>query len=146
MNTQLSIKVKNENCISRVYSWFGLLGLFIPSKVKMYVDGGSYIKLKARKDPYLFDIEPGSHHIDFEAKSKAGYDKFIGGFIFGSMGLAGGGRTGMAMGQEGAGFAAGLMGHCRVQESALDCDLQEGDILKISIKPKRNGSVKVKLL
>ena len=148
MRTQISIQVKNENWISRCMSIYMSLGLFVKAKVNMYIDDAECkpIVLKARKEPYLIDIDPGEHAIAFTAKSKATVDKLIGGAVLGTIGMGGGGYTALTAAQAGADFASGLMGHSRVQDNLLECSLREGDLLKISIQPKRNGVVKIKVL
>lgn len=148
MKTQISIQVKNENWMSRCMSIYMTLGLFVKAKVQMYIDSAESeaIKLKARKEPYVIDLAPGQHVIKFKAKSRKKADKLVGGAIMGAFGL-GAGAYGGAMGAEiGADIASGLMGHTRVQDSSIACDLKEGDLLKIQIKPKRNGAVKIKVL
>lgn len=148
MKTQISIKVNNENWISRCMSIYMSFGLFIKAKVNMYIDdpNSQPIVLKARREPYIIDLQPGEHAIAFTAKSRAGVDKLIGGAVLGSIGLADGGFMAMAGAEAGSKIAAGLMGHTKVQESLLECSLSDGDLLHISIKPKRNGSVKIKVL
>jgi len=149
MKTQISIQVKNENWISRCMSIYMSLGLFVKAKVNMYIDDAKSepIILKARKEPYLIEIEPGEHAIAFTAKSKANVDKLIGGAMLGAIGMGlGNGVTALASAKGGADFASGLMGHSRVQDSLLECGLREGDLLKIRIQPKRNGAVKIKVL
>ena len=149
MKTQISVQVKNENWISRCMSIYMTLGLFVKAKVNVYIDNANNapIILKARKEPYLIDIEPGEHAIAFTAKSKANVDKLIGGAMFGAIGMGlGNGFTAFASAQGGADFASGLMGHSRVQDNLLECELREGDVLKICVQPKRNGAVKIKVL
>lgn len=152
MKTQISIQVKNENWISRCMSIYMGLGLLVKAKVHVFVDSENAqpIILKARKEPYLIDVEPGTHRIFFldpKAKSKAIADRLFAGFFGATMGMAAGnGFAGMAMASESADFAEGLMGHSKEQDNLLECVLNEGDILKIRIQPKRSGRVAVKLL
>lgn len=149
MKTQISIQVKNENLFSRCMSIYMSLGLFVKAKVKMYIDDGQStpIILKARKEPYTIDIEPGEHAIAFTAKNKGSVDKIIGGAVLGTIGMgAGNAFTGLVAANAGADFSSGLMGHSRIQDNLLECDLQEGDLLKIRIQPKRNGAVKIQLI
>lgn len=150
MKTQISIEVKNENWMSRCMSIYMSLGLFVKAKVNMYVDDTSAqpVILKARKEPYLIEVEPGEHRIAFTAKSKANVDKLLAGAaggIFG-MGLGGNAFHTTAFAREGVDFVSGLMGHNKVQDNLLECSLREGDLLKIRIQPKRNGAVKIKIL
>ncbi len=143
MQTQISIKVKNENVISRCMSIWMSLGLFVKAKVKMYVDSenATPIVLKARKEPYVIDITPGNHVIVFTAKNRSKTDKLIGNAVGGIFGMAGGSATfGASVGGD---FASAITGGNRIQDNRVDCYLKEGDILKIQIKPKRNGAVKI---
>lgn len=148
MKTQISIQVKNENWMSRCMSIYMSFGLFVKAKVNMYIDNpdSKPVILKACKKPYIIDIEPGEHVIAFTAKSKANVDKLIGGAFAGVIGLGGGITRAAAFAKGGSDFAAGVMGHSRVQDNLLECSLKEGDLLKIQIQPKRNGAVKIKLL
>lgn len=148
MKTQISIQVKNENIISRMQS-STLLSLFKKRTVKVYVDGATEaLELKARKEPYVLDMEPGQHLLLFEAKARKNYGAMMMAGAFGAgLGLGGGGMY------EAASFAKGAMdivsavdGSNRVKDNQLQCTLREGDILKVCIQPKRNGVVKVKLL
>ncbi len=148
MNAQISIQVKNENWISRCMSIYMSFGLFVKAKVNMFIDSNDAnpIVLKANKKPYLFDLEPGAHSIAFTAKSRAGTDKLIGGVMMGMIGMGAGGYGAAVGAKIGSDFTSGLMGHTRVQDNRIDVTLNEGDILRIRIQPKRNGAVKIKVL
>lgn len=151
MKTQISIQVKNENWLSRCMSLFGLIGLFTKANVSMYIDDPECQRqptvLQARKEPYLIDMAPGGHVVTFTAKNRSTIDKFIGGAMLGMIGMGAGGGFGALVGAKaGSDFVAGLMGHTRVQDNLIECNLEDGDLLKIQIKPKRNGSVKIKVL
>lgn len=149
MKTQISIQVQNENVISRCFSFYSLFGLLLKAKVNMNVDNTASkpIVLKARKEPYVFDLNPGEHVITFKAKNKGNFEKILFGAAFGLIGLGMGNSSTAMMGAKGGSdFVSGLMGHNRVQDNLLECNLSEGDFLKISVRPKRNGAVKIKLL
>ena len=149
MKTQISIQVKNENWISRCMSIYMSLGLFVKEKVKVYVDDANAepLILKARKEPYVVDVEPGEHMLVFEAKGKAGADKFFAGAIGTMIGMGSGNLgTTMAAAQGASDFVTAFQGHNKIKDNQLVCVLKEGDILKIRVQPKRNGVVKIKEL
>lgn len=149
MKTQISIQVNNENWLSRCMSIYMTLGLFVKAKVKVYVDSANVepLVLKARKEPYVLDLEPGEHMLVFETKGKAGADKFFAGAVGAMVGMGSGNLgTTMAAAQGASDFVTAFQGHNTVKDNQLVCTLREGDVLKISIKPKRNGVVKIKTL
>ena len=149
MKTQISIQVNNENWLSRCNSLLGFFGIFQKAKVDVYVDNTNVkpLVLKARKEPYVLDIEPGEHVLVFGTKGRAGYDKFIAGSVGAMIGMGSGNlSTTIAAAQGASDFAAAFQGHNTVKDNQLICTLREGDLLKISIQPKRNGIVKIKTL
>lgn len=149
MKTQISIQVKNENWISRCMSIYMSLGLFVKAKVNVYVDRADVepLILKARKEPYVLDLEAGEHMLVFETKGKAKADKFFAGAVGTMLGMGSGhlGAT-IAAAQGASDFITAFQGHDTIKDNQLICTLREGDVLKISVKPKRNGVVKIKTL
>lgn len=149
MKTQISIQVNNENWLSRCMSIYMSFGLFVKAKVKVYIDSANVkpLVLKARKEPYILDLEPGEHMLVFEAKGKADADKFFAGAVGAMIGMGSGNLgTTIAAAQGASDFANAFQGHNTVKDNQLVCTLHEGDMLKISIQPKRNGVVKIKVL
>lgn len=147
MKTQISILVKNESLISRFFSLLWFINIFKKMSVNVWIDDDSVAPkvLKASSEPYLFDVEPGHHAIlvtDPRAKGKQAMRAVTGAFVGGSFGLAGGGSSALA----GAAAGADLFNGSTVRDSVVECNLNEGDLLKISVKPKNNGSVKIKIL
>ena len=145
MQTQISILVKNEALLSRFMSFLWFINIFKKMSVNVWIDDDNVppTVLKARKEPYLIDVEPGYHAIlvtDPRAKSKQAMRAVTGAFIGGSFGLAGG------EGLDGAAAGAELFSGSTVRDGVVECDLKDGDVLKISVKPKNNGSVKIKIL
>ena len=146
MKTQISILVKNESLLSRFMSLWWFINIFKRMSVNVWIDDGDVapVVLKANKEPYVFDVEPGYHAIlvtDPRAKSKQAFKAVTGAFIGGSFGLAAGDGLGGAL--AGAEFAGG---GSVINDNVVECNLNEGDILRLSVKPKNNGSVKVKIL
>lgn len=145
MKTQISILVKNESLVSRFFSFLWFINIFKKMSVNVWIDDDKVPAkvLKANKEPYLFDVEPGYHQIlvtDPRAKSKQAMRAVTGAFVGGSFGLAAGdGLGGMAAG-------ADLFSGSTIRDGVVECELKEGDVLKISVKPKNNGNVKIKLL
>lgn len=146
MKTQISILVKNESLLSRFMSFLWFINIFKRMPVNVWIDDGEAAPtvLKASKTPYLIDVEPGYHQILFtdpRAKNKQAFGAVTGAFVGGAFGLAAGdGLFGAAAGADA--FAGGST----VRDNVVECTLNEGDVLKLSAKPKRNGSVKVKIL
>ena len=146
MNTQISILVKNEPLLSRFMSFLWFINIFKRMPVNVWIDDGDVppVVLKASKEPYIFNVDPGYHVIqvtDPRAGSKKAFRAVTGAFMGGAFGLAAGdGLGGMLMGAD---MAAG---GSRINDSCVECNLNHGDLLKISVRPKSNGSVKIKIL
>lgn len=145
MQTQISVLVKNESLLSRFMSWMWFINIFKKMSVNCFLDGSEEAQvLKARKEPYLIDVEPGVHEIMFtdpRAKSKNAFRSATGALVGGAFGLAAGGSSAISGAMIGAQDA-----RTAIHDSAVQCTLQEGDVLRLSVKPKNNGSVKVKVL
>ena len=146
MQTQISILVKNESILSRFMSFLWFINIFKRMPVNVWIDDGDVppVVLKASKEPYIFNVDPGYHIIqvtDPRAGRKQAFRAFTGAFVGGAFGLAAGdGLGGMVAGAELGG------GGSRINDSCVECNLGPGDLLKISVKPKNNGSVKIKIL
>ena len=135
MKTQLSILFKNNPFTTGHWLW---------SKISLYFDGNQYnpIVLKSNSSPQLIEITPGPHKIYFKYHNDdiKIFAKLIGlfyGFVFGLL-IGVGGLLGDIF--------SGLYGFNKTYENTLECYLNEGDTLRISLHPKMNGKVKVKLL
>lgn len=140
MKTQISIQVNNENWLSRCMSIYMTLGLFVKAKVKVYVDSANVepLVLKARKEPYVLDLEPGEHMLVFETKGKAGADKFFAGAVGAMIGMGSGNLgTTMAAAQGASDFVTAFEGHNKIKDNQLVCTLREGDIVRYSKNAKR---------
>ena len=140
MKTQLSILVKKETLMSRMQSFFWFITIFKKTAVEVSIDGAPAQLLPARKTPYLFDVGPGAHEVTFvdpRAGGKQAYGKFTNlflGFIF-------------AVSTDGAiGMSDFDNGGATVRDGYLQCNLVEGDLLKVSARGDRKGGVKVKIL
>lgn len=146
MKTQISILVKNENIISRFFSLLWIVNIFKKMPVDIIIDDPSAApqRLKASREPYLIDLAPGSHQILFtdpRAAGKAAFKAVTGAFMGAAIsGAAGGSFT------AGAVLGADSVSGNSVKNGVLSFNLREGDILRVSAKPKRNGSVKIKIL
>lgn len=100
-------------------------------------------RMKARKEPYVIDVEPGGHAMLFtdpRAGGKAAFKAVTGAFLGAAVAGAGGGSM-----LSGAVIGAGT-GKSDLKHGYLEFNVNEGDILKISVKPLRNGNVKIKLI
>lgn len=142
MKTQLSILVKNESLLSRFFSFWWFINIFKKMSVVVTVDGdeANAMTLKAQKEPYLIDLTPGYHEIlitDPRASGKQAFKKFTQGTVGLIFGIATDGAIGVSdLVDSGS----------TVRDGVVQCNLGEGDLLRISAKPKNNGSVKVKIL
>lgn len=144
MNTQISILVKNESFVSRLFST--TFGIFRKMPVDIVIDDPNAApqRLKASKEPYLIDLAPGNHQILFtdpRAKKKARSKAIVGAMMGAAAGAAYGGSI-----FGGAAAGADAFSGASAKDGVLSFSLQEGDVLKVSAQPKRNGSVKVKIL
>ncbi|MBQ6527300.1 MAG: hypothetical protein IJI38_02120 [Clostridia bacterium] len=151
MKTQVSILVKNENILSRFMSFMWFVNIFKKMKVNVYIDKDPDnlgktpdMQLKASSTPYEIDLEPGQHLLVFtdpRAGGKAAFRAVTGAMMGAAFSGAGGGSmiAGAAMGADAAGGNSAGDGYASF-------NLQEGDVFKISVKPTRKGSVKVKAL
>ena len=140
MKTQISILVKNESLYAKCKSFLWFVNIFQKSKMIVMIDGKENI-LKASKTPYVFDVTPGYHSIQFKDKregSKRSFDKFTKGFTGFAIGLGGGASTAMDM------AATFTSSGINIQDNLVEIQLQDGDILKLSCKADRKGRVKVK--
>lgn len=140
MRTQLSILVKKETLMSRMQSFLWFITIFKKTAVEVSIDGGAPQLLLANKDPYVFDVAPGYHEVTFvdpRAGGKQAYGKFTNlflGFIF-------------AVSTDGAIGASDFDdGGSTVRDGYLQCNLVEGDLLRVSARGTRKGGVKVKIL
>ena len=126
--------------MSRMQSFLWFITIFQRTGVEVSIDGGPTKLLPARKEPYLIDVTPGYHEVTFvdpRAGGKQAYNKFTNlflGFIF-------------AVSTDGAiGVSDFDNGGTTVRDGYLQCNLTEGDRLKVSARGDRKGGVKVKLL
>ena len=147
MKTQVSIYVKNASILSRLWSFLWFINIFKKMSVDAYIDTKDTPpqRLKARSEPYLIDLAPGSHAIVF-VDPKAGEKKlarwFTGAFLGFSGGLVGSMDDALAAGSAWGNAFAGNQAH----DNAVQFSLREGEVLKIQVQPKLNGSVKTKFL
>ncbi len=145
MKTQVSILVKNESLFSRFMSFLWFINIFKKMSVNVFIDSEDNMQtLKASKEPYLIDLEPGEHQLLFtdpRAKSKARMKAVTGAFLGATASGAFGGSflDGAVMGYDGAYDGT-------VRNGVIAFTLNEGDVLKLWCKPKSNGSVKVKVI
>lgn len=140
MQTQLSITVKNEFFLYKlfVFTWF--IQIFKKSKIFVWIDGEKRI-LTASEDPYVFDLTPGAHEIifsDYLEKAKGRLWKLVFGFIGSAFGLAAGGREAIAGGLIGA-----KAGEISKKANVLNVTLNEGDMLNLVCQTKMGSKVKV---
>lgn len=145
MQTQVSILVKNESLFSRFFSILWFINIFKKMSVEAYLDSeNNKMVLKARNEPYLIDVTPGQHQLLFSdprAGSKAVFKGLTGAFLGAAFAGAAGGSMigGASIGYEDASGGT-------VKDNVVSFTLVDGDLLKLSVKPKHNGSVKVKIL
>lgn len=152
MKTQISILVKNESLLSRFYTLFWFINIFKKMSVEVFIDStSSKMVLKAQKDPYLIDVTPGQHQLMFadpRADNKAKYDSFTKGFYGATFGAF---VSGVSGGSVVDGAVSGFdqwkgVGKSLVRDGFVSVTLNDGDVLKLSAQPKRNGSVMVTVL
>ena len=145
MKTQISILVKNESLLSRFMSFLWFINIFKKMSVNVWIDddSGKPHVLTAREKPYVVNVAPGHHDLLFtdpRAKSKQAFKMATGAFAGFAFGLGAG--AGMA----GAAAGADLFSGAQIRDGVVSCNLNEGDRLNIMVKPKHNGSIKIKIL
>lgn len=148
MKTQVAIYVKNESIISRFFSLTWFIDIFRGSSINAYVDDDNAhpIKLKASSKPHILDLAPGVHSIYFkdnEAMGKKAFNAFTGTVVGGTLGM---GTGSVLAGTVGSIVGSGALKNPVIDNGAIQFNLDEGKTLSISIKPKRNGTVNIKVL
>ncbi|MCD7818152.1 MAG: hypothetical protein LUH07_03770 [Lachnospiraceae bacterium] len=145
MKTQVSVLVKNESIVSRFFTFLWFVNIFKKMPVDMHIDTEANVqRLKASSQPYLIDVEPGSHQILFtdpRAKTKATFSAVTGAVVGAAFSAGAGGSV-----LGGAALGADAVSDNTVRNGVVSCHLNEGDVLELMVKPKRNGSVKVKII
>lgn len=142
MKTQISILVKKETLMSRMQSFLWFITIFKKTAVSVCVDGdtANTMLLPARKEPYLIDVTPGTHEVVFSdprAAGKHAYNKFTNLFLGWIFALSTDGAIGVSDFDNGGNT---------IRDGYLQCNLVEGDLLKVSARGTYKGGVKVKIL
>ena len=141
MSAQLSVLIKDESLFSKMHSFSWIINIFKKSIVSVCIDGdeANIMMLKASKQPYTIELAPGYHEILFsdpKAKKKKNYNAFSNFMVGGIASIATGGAIG----------ATDFMGSSAIKDGVVQCNLNDGDVLSVSAKPKSNGNIKVKIL
>ncbi len=143
MKTQLQVLVKDESFLSKCQSTVWFVSIFKKSKIYLELDGEAK-ELKASKEPYVFDLNPGTHYLlvsDPKAKSKRRKRAVTGAIVGATFGMmAGNVDTMVSFGSDMAGTFAGNVG----EDGSVEFTVDEGDIIKISCKATLKGGVKIK--
>lgn len=139
MKTQIQLYVKNETFYTRFFGgglWFINIFRKLPVEITFQ---GKVRKLKPQREPYVYDVEPGSY--DFFGKDPRALtkkaDKAVTGALLGAgmMGGAGGSvLTGAMMGASASQDNIFRDGSCHVT-------VKDGDILKIPCQANKKGAV-----
>ena len=153
MKTQLSITVKPDFLM-----WCTNLPIGILSKkpyIGLYIDkteeqGGELIKLHISKEPHMIELEPGHHDFLFvdsnqgNKKLLKGINTLAAGMAFGIAFSGGSILDGMASGMSAASDI--IIANKEIRDNYMHLCLNEGDLFKISVKPGKGGSIKIKEL
>ncbi len=142
MKTQISITVKNEFFLNKIFTLSYFIQIFKKSRIHVFIDGQEHV-LKASKTPYVFDLEPGKHEIRFKdhlESAKRRYWKLIFGFFGFIKGLAFGDGVD-AIDEASVGAQRGTISD---KEHVMEVEFNEGDILNVQCKSGFLGKVKVK--
>lgn len=151
MKTQLSVRVKKESLFSKSFGrpYLGPLAFFKKTSIIISIDGVQQ-ELTQQKEPYLIDVTPGIHTLEFidpqlkwkEFEVKSGKVIYgILGFILG-VGMGGGTVGGMALSDS---FAQTTEYFFAGENGLLQVNIQEGDTIRLKCKAKMNGTVRVDL-
>lgn len=159
VKTQISITVQKESFYSQLkwkvfrHPFLWIFYIFKKSKeMSVCIDKGSekerHYALEPNNNPYFLDLEPGYHEILFEDPNAV--DKANAGKVF-KLGVALGlGAFTAGAGGSGLEAASAVMSSqsakLRVGDGIIAFTIQEEEILKVSCKATRKGSVKIKLL
>jgi len=159
VKTQISITVQKESFYSQLkWKVFGhpflwIFYIFRKSKgVSVCIDKGSekerHYALEPNNNPYFFDLEPGYHEILFEddnanSKENAGKLYKMGAAMGVGAAVSGAGGSGL---ETFSSIMSSQSGKTKIDDGIVTFTLQEGDILELSCKATRKGSVKIKLL
>lgn len=141
MKTQVSVLVKD--------TIFNRPTTFQKPSVKAYIDttdtenAANALTLKANKEPYLIDVQPGVHVMLFE-DAHAGWKTALNKLTWGAVGLSFG--LGAGAGASLAGEFASLVGKPNVKDNAVQFALEEGQTLRLMVTPTSSGKVKIKVL
>ncbi len=146
LKTQLSILVKTPSPVSNLMSGSMTWMIDIIKKNPIYVsiDQNPPITLKGQKEPYVFDLEPGRHTVTFQDSAAGG--KKLGRMAAGALMGAGFGMGLNASALSGAMVGMNMAGGNKIYDNGAEFTLQPGDIFKLQVQAKANGSVKVKQL
>lgn len=147
MNGQVSITVKNASVFSRFWTFLWFINIFRQMSVDAYIDNpkAKPQRLKARKEPYLIDLTPGAHMIVFvdPTAGEKRLNRYLSGAFAGfGLGMVGGLQTAVDAGSSLGDVFAGK----HAQDSIAQFSLQEGEVVKLQVQPKMNGSVNIQYL
>ncbi len=143
MKTQVSVLVKD--------TIFNRPTTFQKPSVKAYIDttdtenAANALTLKANKEPYLIDVQPGVHVMLFE-DAHAGWKTALRKMTLGAAGFGLGLGASFDAGASLAGEFASLVGKPNVKDNAVQFALEEGQTLRLMVTPTSSGKVKIKVL
>lgn len=148
MKTQISVLVKAESMMgkSNAHRMLGPLALLTKSSVILVLDGEEH-ELKESKTPYVFDVTPGRHVLQFvdpmkDKKDRArALDNLFTSATVGIVGLLGGAGW---LGFEAGDFSDLFTGV--TEDGAVEVNLGAGDIIKLACKGTGKGIPKVTVL
>ena len=147
MQTQISLLVKGDSLGSMAKTAFSVRKIIERAGVIVEVDGYPF-QLKASKEPYLMDVDPGPHEItakdlreDLKKSSGRTFKMGMGMALGGMTGGVGGMLRGMA-----DGFEASEREERNTEENHLKFSLQEGDIIRLELVADAKGVVKITIM
>ena len=117
--------------------------LDLREKIKLQIDDSAPQIIVPDKKPYIFDVTPGTHTIYFKDEKQKG-KKMIRGLAVGAATAGLGLGAGLGLEAATAGYSIGK-GNTDY-DSMLDITVNEGDIVKLSVKTTNSGKVKIKQL
>ena len=147
MQTQISLLVKGDSLGSMAKTALSVRKLIERAGVIVKVDGYPF-ELKASRDPYLMDVDPGPHEITAkdmreDLKKASGRDfKVATGLFLGGMS---GGLGGMMRGAA-EGFESAENDERNSEENRVEFSLQEGDMIRLELVADARGVVNIKIL
>lgn len=157
MSARIMVMVKDASRMAKEMSVSTMDKMFHPFKsakatkakatVLLMIDDSQEQELEAAKEAYTFTVEAGKHRImvtDPTKEAKQSMLKMAGTIAGGGIGFGAGNAVSTVVGGD---IGKSIMGSIfNAGDGFIDCELLEGDVLKLECQPGMGGKVKIKVL